>query len=89
MCCPQAMSDDTFATLFARAVEIAGGSETKLAAAAGVSQNAIWAAKKAGRVSAQMAVRIEAATGGKVTRSQLRPDLWPASETAPAERSAA
>ncbi len=69
---------DTFETLFNRAVEIAGGSETKLAVAAGCSQNAIWHAKRAGRVSPKMAVRIEEATNGKIARWMLRPDLWPA-----------
>ena len=71
---------DNFETLFNRAVEIAGGSETKLASAAGCSQNAIWHAKRVGRVSARMAVRIEDATKGKVARWMLRPDLWSAPE---------
>ena len=52
------------------------GSETKLGAACGVSQNAIWSAKKKGRVSADPAVAIERATNGKIPRWQLRPDLW-------------
>lgn len=52
------------------------GSEAKLAAAAGVSQPAIHKAKKAERVSAELATKIEAATNGHVPRWQLRPDLW-------------
>lgn len=63
--------------LFAVALEIAGN-ETRLAQLAGCSQNAIWAARRAGRVSATMAVRLEAATDGKVPRWKLRPDLWDA-----------
>lgn len=60
-----------------RAIAIAG-SEQKLGAAAGVSQNAIWQAKKRGRVSAELAVAIEKATSGAVTRAELRPDLFAA-----------
>lgn len=52
------------------------GSEAKLAAACGVSQAAIWKAKVAGRVSADLAVAIERATDSKVPRWRLRPDLW-------------
>jgi DNA-binding transcriptional regulator YdaS (Cro superfamily) len=52
------------------------GSEAKLAAAADVSQAAINKAKHAPRVSAEMAVRIERATNGQITREQLRPDLF-------------
>ncbi|MFH1557446.1 MAG: YdaS family helix-turn-helix protein [Pseudomonadota bacterium] len=58
------------------------GSEARLAAAAGYSQHAIWKAKKVGRVSAEMAIAIERATYGHVSKEQLRPDLFP-----PAKRS--
>ncbi len=57
------------------------GSEARLAAASGVSQVSINKAKRrvanGGRVSAELAVAIEKATNQAVTRSQLRPDLWP------------
>ena len=33
-------------------------------------------------IPAERAVEIERATGGEVSRSELRPDLWPASEAA-------
>lgn len=52
------------------------GSEAKLAEAAGVSQPAVNEAKKKGRVGPRLAIGIEAATRGKISRSQLRPDLW-------------
>ena len=52
------------------------GSEAKLGAAAGYSQNAIWSAKRTGRVSAELASAIDKATGGAVPRWRLRPDLW-------------
>lgn len=60
--------------LVVRAIAIAG-SEAKLAERVGCSQVAINKAKRVGRVSAEMAVKIEAAVG--IPRQQLRPDLWP------------
>lgn len=63
-------------TPITKAIALAG-SEAKLGAACGVSQNAIWAAKKRGRVSAELAVAIERALRGQVTKAELRPDLWP------------
>lgn len=71
------MSNTPVKELLKAAIKQAG-SEAKLAAAAGCSQNAIWAAKRAGRVSAEMATRVEIATAGAVPRWKLRPDLWPA-----------
>ena len=79
------MSADDFDTMLQAAVAAAGGNETKLAKACGVSQNAIWAAKRAKRVSAELAVKIEAATGGVVPRWKLRPDLWDKPSGAPVE----
>lgn len=56
------------------------GSQAKLAEACGVKQQSIWQAKESGRCSAELALQIEQATGGKVTASDLRPDLpWPSS----------
>ncbi|TQI72941.1 YdaS antitoxin of YdaST toxin-antitoxin system [Bosea sp. AK1] len=60
--------------LLVRAIALAG-SEAKLAERVGCSQVAINKAKRVGRVSAEMAVKIEAAVG--IPRQQLRPDLWP------------
>lgn len=54
------------------------GSEAKLGTACGVTQGAIWKAKRAGRVSGELAVKIEHATKGSVPRWRLRPDLWDA-----------
>lgn len=54
------------------------GSQAKLADACGVKQQSIWQAKHSGRVSAELALLIENATGGCVTARALRPDLpWP------------
>lgn len=61
--------------LIVRAISIAG-SEAKLGKACGVSQNAIWQAKRAGRVSAELAVAIDRATSGVITRADLRPDIF-------------
>lgn len=65
------------------------GSEAKLGVACGVSQGAIWKAKRAGRVSGELAVAIEKATKGSVPRWRLRPDLWDRPADVPAEASAA
>ena len=58
------------------------GSQKALADRLGVTQSIVWywleKAKKG--CPAEHAVKIEAVTGGKVTRHDLRPDLWPASE---------
>lgn len=53
------------------------GSEAKLAAAAGVSQPSVNEAKRKGRVGPRLAMGIDRATQGKVSKSALRPDLWP------------
>jgi DNA-binding transcriptional regulator YdaS (Cro superfamily) len=65
------------------------GSEAKLGEACGVSQNAIWAAKRRGRVSAELAVALESATGGLIERWRLRPDLWEQPAPASAEGASA
>lgn len=52
------------------------GSQQKLADAVGRSQNAVFHAKSTGRVTAEMALAIDRATDGAVSRHQLRPDLY-------------
>jgi DNA-binding transcriptional regulator YdaS (Cro superfamily) len=64
-------------TPFARAVKFAG-SQHKLAQITGYSQNAIWYAAQRNRASAEMALRIEEATGGAIMAHELRPDLFKA-----------
>jgi DNA-binding transcriptional regulator YdaS (Cro superfamily) len=49
---------------------------TRLAAAIGFSQHAVWHAQKRGRVSPEMAIAIHRATKGRVRKEKLRPDLW-------------
>lgn len=51
------------------------GSEVKLARAAGVAQSSINEAKR-GNVGPRVAIAIERATEGEITRAQLRPDLF-------------
>jgi len=67
----------TIADLIQKAIGIVG-SEAKLAAACGVSQPAINGAKKAGRVSARIARRIDEATKGAVPKHALCPDVFDA-----------
>jgi DNA-binding transcriptional regulator YdaS (Cro superfamily) len=75
--------DEAFDTLFARAIEVTGGSEASLARRIGCSQHAIWRARRVGRVTAELAAKIDDATAGQVPKSKLRPDLWtPAPEAA-------
>lgn len=53
------------------------GSQAKLAAAAGVAQPTVHKAIKTGRVGVRLAKGIHAATRGRISKSMLRPDLWP------------
>jgi len=56
----------------------AKGSQVKLAGEVGCSQQYIsWLLNEAEQISAEMAVAFERATGGEVSRSDLRPDLFP------------
>lgn len=59
------------------------GSEAKLGEATGYSQNAIWQAKKRGRVSPGMALAIHRTTNGDIPASVFRPDLWPTKQHVP------
>ena len=53
------------------------GTERALADAAGISQPSINRAKHRGIVGHEVAAAIDRATGGKVQKSTLRPDIWP------------
>lgn len=75
-------------TALIQAAITAAGSEAKLGKLAGFSQNAIWYAKRHGRCSAELAVGIEKATNGAISRSRLRPDLYPPAPTAVAGEAA-
>ena len=59
------------------------GSQSKLAERIGLkTQGAVhhWRKRNNGKVPAEQVLKIEAATSGKVTRYQLRPDLYPLTE---------
>lgn len=59
-----------------RAVEKAGG-QSALARACGVKQGHVWHwINKSMRVPAEHVLSVEAATGGTVTRHELRPDIF-------------
>ena len=65
-----------FAIHIERAVSLKG-SQARLAKDMGCSQQYIsWLLKEADQVSADMAVAVERATDGKISRSDLRPDLF-------------
>lgn len=63
----------TPAEAFTAAVEKAGN-ESKLAQRTGYSQHAIWHARKRGKPTAEMCLRIERATG--IPAAALRPDIF-------------
>lgn len=69
------MTAGTVRELLEKAIRHAG-SETKLGQATGYSQNAIWQAKKKGKVSPEMAIAIDRATKGEVPKTALRPDIF-------------
>jgi DNA-binding transcriptional regulator YdaS (Cro superfamily) len=52
------------------------GSQTKLAAAMGCSQQQISYLLRSKTVSAKMAIRLEAATNGKITRHIVCPEIF-------------
>lgn len=58
-----------------RAIAIAG-SEAKLGRGIGFSQVAINKAKRKGHATAEMALAIHRFLKGKVSASEIRPDLW-------------
>lgn len=61
-----------------RAIQIVG-SQGKLAKAMGCSQAKVsWLLLTASTLSAEDALAVERATEGRVAKSDLRPDLWPA-----------
>ena len=65
----------------AAAVDLVGG-QAKLARILGVTQPNVWHwLHKSERVPGEYVLKIEAATGGKVSRHDLRPDLYPRTMT--------
>lgn len=67
-------------TSIERAVKAVGG-QARLAAKVGVSINAVslWVrgARRGKPIPAERVLQIERATGGAVTRHELRPDIYP------------
>lgn len=64
-------------TLIKRAIDH-HGSQAKLADKMGCSQQQIAYLLKAKSITAEMAMKVDAATGGSVARHQLRPDIFAA-----------
>lgn len=54
------------------------GNQTKLAEILDVAPSAVQQWVAANHVPAKRVLAVEAATGGQVTRSELRPDIYPA-----------
>lgn len=66
-------------------LEAEGVSQTEFARRINVSQGMVWQwLNKRRRVSAEQVLSIESATDGKVSRHDLRPDLYPRDNTAAA-----
>lgn len=66
-----------------RAIRIVGG-QAALARACGCKQQHVWNwINRDRRVPAEFVLAIERATGGRVTRHQLRPDIYPATDGNP------
>lgn len=60
-----------------RAVELAGG-QTALATSIGVKQTHVWNwLNRDKRVPAERVIAVEQATNGRVSRHELRPDIYP------------
>jgi DNA-binding transcriptional regulator YdaS (Cro superfamily) len=56
-------------------------SQAELARRLGVTQGMVWQwLKGVRRVSAEKVLALEEATNGKVTRHEIRPDIYPRSE---------
>lgn len=70
-----------------RAIAIAG-SEALLAAAIGCTQPAINKAKKADRVSADMALDLHHFSKGTIPAWETRPDLWTENSVLPERKTA-
>lgn len=70
--------------LIQRAIDLAGGSEAKLAHETGLSQPLINKAKKTGRAGPRLAMAIHHFSKGLIPASALRPDLWSKPEDVPA-----
>jgi len=63
-------------TLIKRAIKKVG-SQKKLAEAIGLSQQGVsYLLNSSSRVSAEVAIKIERATAGEISRAELRPDLF-------------
>lgn len=70
------IAEPEFRIALKQAITIAG-SQAELERRSGIPQQTIsWLLLKADRISAEMAVAIDRATGGEVPKHSLRPDLF-------------
>jgi DNA-binding transcriptional regulator YdaS (Cro superfamily) len=80
-------AEPAFRAALREALEIAG-TQAELERLSGIPQQTIsWLLNKSEKISAEHAVAIERATGGRVPKSALRPDLFgPASQPSVEQR---
>lgn len=74
-----------------KAVAVVGGQSElarRLASLSGrpIRQGHVWKWIRAGKIAADMAIHAESATGGGVSRHELRPDLYPVERSHQAAR---
>lgn len=60
------------------AIRLAGG-QSPLASKCGIRQQSVYVWLKTGRLPAERVLQVEKIVGGKVTRYDLRPDIYPRS----------
>jgi DNA-binding transcriptional regulator YdaS (Cro superfamily) len=58
------------------AINCLGDNMAELARKVGVYRQTVERWKRTGKVSAQHVLAVEAATGGRITRYELRPDIY-------------
>jgi DNA-binding transcriptional regulator YdaS (Cro superfamily) len=63
-----------------RIIHAFGGSQVELARELGVTKMAITQWRRRDRIPAERVLRLERLTGGRVTRHEMRPDLYPPDE---------
>lgn len=77
-----ALAEPAFRAHVANAVKLCG-TQAELERRSGIAQQTIsWLLLRAEKISVEHAMAIERATDGQISRSQLRPDVWPATEAA-------
>lgn len=77
-----AIKPKTQKTAVQRFLDLYGGNQAEAARAVGVKQPSVWGWLNGGKPSAKSALAIERVTGGRITRYELRPDIFIEQEVA-------